>query len=64
MLDQYERLRKRNAFLEQYKKFDDIITEFEDARAICDDLQKEYKSCETSDYASYRTPAEEAQAGA
>ena len=69
MLDQFDRLRKRNAFLEQYKKFDNIVEEFDDARlvalkwkraivltlirATCDELQKEYKACESPDYISY-----------
>ncbi|OBZ66463.1 Pyranose 2-oxidase [Grifola frondosa] len=49
MLDQFDRLFKRNAFLEQYKKFENILGEFDDARATCDELQKEYKaSLETS----------------
>lgn len=35
MLDQFDRLRKRNAFLEQYKKekmFENSLEEFDDAR--------------------------------
>ena len=35
MLDQFDRLRKRNAFLEQYKKekmFESGLEEFDDAR--------------------------------
>lgn len=35
MLDQYDRLRRRNAFLEQYKKeklFENGFDEFDDAR--------------------------------
>lgn len=35
MLDQYDRLRKRNAFLEQYKKedmFANNLDEFDDSR--------------------------------
>jgi tubulin gamma len=35
MLDQFDRLRKRNAFLEQYKKekmFENGLEEFDDAR--------------------------------
>lgn len=37
MLDQYDRLRKRNAFLEQYKKekvFENGLEEFDDARFV------------------------------
>ena len=38
MLDQFDRLRKRNAFLEQYKKekmFENGLEEFDDARCVC-----------------------------
>lgn len=38
MLDQFDRLRKRNAFLEQYKKermFENGLEEFDDARYVC-----------------------------
>ena len=37
MLDQYDRLRKRNAFLEQYKKekmFENGLEEFDDSRCV------------------------------
>jgi tubulin gamma len=37
MLDQFDRLRKRNAFLEQYKKekmFEHGLEEFDDARYV------------------------------
>src|ERR1700742_605418 len=37
MLDQFDRLRKRNAFLEQYKKekmFENGLEEFDDARLV------------------------------
>ena len=37
MLDQYDRLRKRNAFLEQYKKekmFENGLEEFDDSRYV------------------------------
>ncbi|KAG5222428.1 gamma-tubulin [Salix suchowensis] len=51
MLDQFDRLRKRNAFMEQYKKekmFENGLEE-----ATCDELLKEYKACESPDYISY-----------
>ena len=45
MLDQFDRLKKRNAFLEQYKKermFENGLEEFDDARYVsC------YSSCLT-----------------
>jgi len=58
MIDQYDRLRKRNAFLEQYKKekvFENGLDEFDDSRATVEDLLKEYKACESPDYISYGT---------
>ncbi|EAU88379.2 tubulin gamma chain [Coprinopsis cinerea okayama7 len=59
MLDQFDRLRKRNAFIEQYKKekmFANGLEEFDDARATCDELLKEYKACESPDYVSFGGP--------
>ncbi|TFK55014.1 tubulin-domain-containing protein [Heliocybe sulcata] len=56
MLDQYDRLRKRNAFLDQYKKermFENGLEEFDDARATAEELLKEYKACESPDYITY-----------
>ncbi|KAH0541593.1 hypothetical protein FGG08_003941 [Glutinoglossum americanum] len=50
---QYDRLRKRNAFLEQYKKeapFADGLQEFDEARAVVADLIAEYESAESADY--------------
>ncbi|KAG6832727.1 gamma-tubulin [Tricholoma furcatifolium] len=56
MLDQFDRLRRRNAFLEQYKKekmFENGLEEFDDARATCEELLNEYKACESPDYITY-----------
>ncbi|KZV94035.1 tubulin-domain-containing protein [Exidia glandulosa HHB12029] len=56
MLDQYDRLRRRNAFLDQYKKekiFENGLEEFDDSRATVEELNKEYKACETPEYISY-----------
>ncbi|KAI9868018.1 MAG: gamma-tubulin [Trichoglossum hirsutum] len=50
---QYDRLRKRNAFLEQYKKeapFADGLQEFDEARAVVMDLIAEYEAAEGADY--------------
>lgn len=50
---QYDRLRKRNAFLEQYKKeapFADGLGEFDEARAVVMDLIAEYEAAEKEDY--------------
>ncbi len=41
MIDQYDRLRKRNAFLEQYKKedmFANGLEEFDDSRRVVAEL--------------------------
>ncbi|KAI6019621.1 gamma tubulin [Pisolithus orientalis] len=62
MLDQFDRLRKRNAFLEQYKKekmFENGLEEFDDARATAEELLKEYKACESPDYITYGAPDEQ-----
>lgn len=59
MLDQFDRLKKRNAFIEQYKKekvFENGLEEFDDARATCEELLKEYKACESPDYISFGGP--------
>ncbi|THG98924.1 hypothetical protein EW026_g3343 [Hermanssonia centrifuga] len=56
MIDQFDRLKKRNAFMEQYKKekmFENGLEEFDDARATAEELLKEYKACESPDYINY-----------
>ncbi|KAL4879388.1 tubulin-domain-containing protein [Aspergillus karnatakaensis] len=53
IIQQYDRLRKRNAFLEQYKKeapFSDGLDEFDEARAVVMDLVGEYEAAEREDY--------------
>lgn len=53
IVQQYDRLRKRNAFLEQYKKespFADGLGEFDEARAVVMDLIGEYEAAEREDY--------------
>ena len=55
MLVQYDRLRKRNAFLEQYKRetpFADGLGEFDDAKGVVMDLVAEYEEAEEVDYLS------------
>ena len=50
---QYDKLRKRNAFLEGYKKeapFADGLQEFDEARAVVMDLINEYEEAETEAY--------------
>ncbi|KAI9199519.1 Tubulin/FtsZ, GTPase domain-containing protein [Polychytrium aggregatum] len=54
--DQYDRLRKRNAFLEQYKRepmFADGFAEFDSSREVVQELIGEYVACESPDYVNY-----------
>ncbi|KAL1412973.1 gamma-tubulin [Vanrija albida] len=54
MIDQYDRLRKRNAFLEQYKKEDNFeLDEFDDSRRVVAELADEYRACESEGYINY-----------
>ena len=50
---QYDRMRRRNAYLEAYKKtppFSAGLEEFDDARAAVADLIAEYREAETEAY--------------
>ncbi|KAK9472730.1 Tubulin/FtsZ, GTPase domain-containing protein [Dipodascopsis tothii] len=52
-LDQYDRLRKRNAFLEPYRRepmFSDGLGEFDEAREVVADLVGEYEMAENESY--------------
>ncbi|KAI8914940.1 Tubulin/FtsZ, GTPase domain-containing protein [Powellomyces hirtus] len=54
--DQYDRLRKRNAFLEQYRReptFADGLDEFDDSREVVQELISEYEACESPDYINW-----------
>ena len=53
IVDQYDRMRRRNAYLEGYKKapaFRDGLGEFDEARAVVADLIAEYQEAETEGY--------------
>ncbi|GMI47053.1 hypothetical protein TrCOL_g169 [Triparma columacea] len=55
-LGQYDKIKKRNAFLDNYRKepmFKDGLEEFDDAREVVQNLVDEYKACERPDYASF-----------
>ncbi|KAI9792663.1 MAG: gamma-tubulin [Peltula sp. TS41687] len=55
IMTQYDRLRKRNAFLEQYKKeapFSDGLGEFDEAKRVVTDLIAEYEAAEDANYLS------------
>ena len=61
IVSQYDRLRKRNAFLEQYKKeapFADGLGEFDEARAVVMDLVADYEAAEKEDYLDAGWPAD------
>jgi len=63
MLDQFNRLITRKAFLEQYKKeklFENGLEEFDDAKATCEELLREYKACESPEYITYNADTEQA----
>lgn len=57
-VSQYDKLRKRNAFLEQYRRepvFENGLEEFDSAREVVVDLIEEYKAAERLDYITYGT---------
>lgn len=56
MIDTYDRLRKRNAFIDQYKKedmFANGLEEFDDSRRVVSELADEYRACESEGYINY-----------
>jgi tubulin gamma len=62
---QYDGMRKRNAFMETYKKtapFSENLNEFDEAREVVTDLITEYEAAEDADYLNPDT-AEAATAG-
>lgn len=53
IVNQYDKMRKRNAFLEQYKReapFADGFGEFDEAREVAQNLIAEYEAAENADY--------------
>lgn len=55
-LGQYEKLRKRNAFLEQYRRepiFSEGLEEFDSAKEVVTDLIEEYRAAERPDYVTW-----------
>ncbi|KAK7529663.1 gamma tubulin MipA [Phyllosticta citribraziliensis] len=61
IVGQYDRLRKRNAFLEQYRReapFADGLNEFDEAKAVVQDLIAEYEDAEQADYLTKETGKE------
>uniref|UniRef100_A0A7S2ZWK1 Tubulin gamma chain n=3 Tax=Rhodosorus marinus TaxID=101924 RepID=A0A7S2ZWK1_9RHOD len=54
-LNQYDKLRKRNAFLDNYRSesmFENGLDEFDSSREVVHDLMEEYKAAEFDDYVS------------
>ena len=59
-VSQYDKLRKRNAFLEQYRRepmFEDSLEEFDSSREVVTDLIEEYKAAERLDYVTWGSSA-------
>lgn len=55
-LSQFDKIKKRNAFLDNYRKepmFAENLDEFDSAREVVQSLVDEYKACERPDYASF-----------
>ncbi|KAF2838317.1 tubulin-domain-containing protein [Patellaria atrata CBS 101060] len=64
---QYDRLRKRNAFLEQYKReapFAEGLGEFDEARSVVQELIAEYEAAEDADYLTEKDGEGEKAGGA
>ncbi|KAF9958639.1 gamma-tubulin [Mortierella alpina] len=54
--DQFDNMRKRNAFLEPYRQgslFQGGLEEFDESREVVQDLINEYEACENPDYVNY-----------
>jgi tubulin gamma len=67
IVSQYDRLRNRNAFLEQYKReepFRDGFGEFDEAKEVVGQLIREYAEAERADYLSGGQGEEGASSGA
>jgi tubulin gamma len=64
---QFDRLRKRNAFLDTYKRhetFRDGFGEFDTSKEIVMDLINEYEEAERADYLTGAQPEEPSNGGA
>ena len=56
LLGQYDKIRRRNAFLDNYRRepmFKDNLDEFDSARETVQCLVDEYRACERKDYVDY-----------
>lgn len=55
-INQYEKLRKKSAFLDQYKKYPPFLedlSEFDDAKEQVQSLADEYEACESPNYCQW-----------
>lgn len=67
IVSQYTQLRKRNAFIAEYKKeesFRDGLGQFDEAREVVGELIREYEEAERSDYLNPGGGEEAANSGA
>jgi len=58
LLNQYDVIRKRNAFLDNYRRepmFENNLEEFDSAREVVQSLIDEYRACERKDYVDFGT---------
>jgi tubulin gamma len=56
MLNQYDRIKSRNAFLDNYRReamFEESLDEFDDSREVVQSLIEEYRACERPDYVNF-----------
>jgi tubulin gamma len=56
LLNQYDRIRSRNAFLDNYRKepmFSESLDEFDSSRETVQNLVDEYRACERPDYVDF-----------
>ena len=54
-VDQYEKMRKRNAYIDQYTREEgiskeDLFADFDQSREVVQGLIDEYVACESPDY--------------
>lgn len=56
MLNQYDKIKSRNAFLDNYRRepmFEESLEEFDHSREVVQNLVDEYRACERPDYANF-----------
>ena len=66
IVSQYDKMRKRNAYLESYKKepaFAEGLGEFDESRAVVQDLIDEYEEAEKESYLDPDKGKEKAESG-